>query len=524
VESASEFPALTLFVERARAVRPDFDLNAENIKTVTSICARLDGLPLVIELIAARMRLMSPQALLDRLSGQFVLTADGMRAASERQKTLHNAIYWSYNLLSPDEQRLFVYLSVFSGSFTLDALETMFSQKGIEKPLPNLIALLLDKSLLKLAPDFEQSSETRYTMLVTIQEYARERLRELGEESEIRNEHLAYFLDLAEQADKKLRGHSQIEWLNRLNSDRDNLRAALNWAIETKQTEIALQMACKLHWFWFVRGDHSEGSQWLRRTLNMPDVTLYPEAQAQALTQLAHHTWLQSGAKEARPLVEQALSVAQAHGHKWNTAKALAILGLVLIFEHNFDEAESTLEKSKGLFQEVGDKWGYAHAVMGLALGLSMQDDRAPSLALHEQGLLLFRGLGDRYFQSVALRYIGKLQVSQDDLTGGITALREALLFAQDLNSKFEIYAVTWYFAEAAQRAGNFRHAVLLFWAAKNIADSIGAWLKKDEIEFQINLEACRTALEDAEYEEAVETGHAMPMEQAIAYALQGSD
>src|SRR6185503_12191144 len=153
VESASNYPALTLFAERARAVRSDFSLNADNIETIAAICARLDGLPLVIELIAARMRLMTPQALLARLSRQFVLTADGMRAASERQKTLYNAIDWSYKLLPPKEQKLFVYLSVFSGGFTLEAVEAMFSRRMTEKSLPNLIALLLDKSLLKFAPD-----------------------------------------------------------------------------------------------------------------------------------------------------------------------------------------------------------------------------------------------------------------------------------------------------------------------------------------------------------------------------------
>ena len=250
--------AATSSMARARAVRPDFALDIENVKTVSAICARLDGLPLAIELIAARMRLMTPQVLLDRLSGQFVLTADGMRAASERQKTLNNAIDWSYNLLPLEEQKMFAYLSIFSGGFSLEAVEAIFPGKIIEKPLPTLIALLLDKSLLKLAPDAEAYAEARYTMLVTIQEYARERLQEMGEETEIRNEHLAYLLALAEKADKELRGRYQLEWLNRLNSDRDNLRAALGWAIETGQTGNALQLVRKLHGFWIILSNFNE--------------------------------------------------------------------------------------------------------------------------------------------------------------------------------------------------------------------------------------------------------------------------
>jgi predicted ATPase/DNA-binding XRE family transcriptional regulator len=524
VENASEYPALALFAERARAVHSDFSLNPDNIKTIAAICAHLDGLPLVIELIAARTRLMSPQALLDRLSAQFVLTADGMRAASERQKTLHNAIEWSYNLLSPEEQKLFAYLSVFSSGFTLDAVEAMFSQKVTEKPLPNLVSLLLDKSLLKLAPNPESSSEARYTMLMTIQEYAREHLREMGEETEIRNLHLAYFLALAEKGDKEMRGPNQIEWLHRLGSMRDNFRAALQWMIETRQTEAALQMARKLHWFSFVRGDHTEGRHWLGRVLAMPDAPLYPESCAEALTQLAHHTWLIIGSKEARPFVEQALAIARAHGDKENIARALAVLGLVLTFEHNFALAELTLEESMALFQEVDDKWGYAHAVICLALGPSMQDDRATALTLHEQALVLFREVGDRYFQGVSLRHIGDLRVKEGDGARGAAALREALTLAQQLDSKYEIGACLWNLGYAVQRAGNSARAVHLYGAAKNFLDLIGAWNEREASEFENDLAPCRAALDESEFATAMEQGRAMTMEQVIAFALENND
>jgi predicted ATPase/DNA-binding XRE family transcriptional regulator len=523
MESASKYPALTLFVERARAIRSDFSLNADNIETVAAICAHLDGLPLVIELIAARIRLMSPQALLERLSARFVLTADGMRAASERQKTLRNAIDWSYNLLPPEEQKLFAYLSVFSGSFTLEAVEARFSQKFTEKPLPDLIALLLDKSLLKRASHLEEHGETRYTMLVTIQEYARERLQEMGEAAEVCNAHLAYFLDLAEKADKEVRGHNQLEWLRRLQSDRDNLRAALDWAIETGQTEQALQMACNLHWFWFVRGDHTEGREWLKRVLELPESARFPESQAEALTQLAHHTWLQIGAKEARPLVEEALSVARGHDDKRNMARALTILGLVLTDENDFVAARSTLEESKALFQEIEDIWGFAHALMGLALESFKEDDQAGSLALHEQALMLFREVGDQYFQCAAQRWIGLLQGMTGDETNGMAALGEALILGQQLESKFEIGVVLSWWGEAEKRSGHSARAVCLYWAAKNILQSISAWGDTDEAQFEIDIAPCRAALGESAFAEAVQQGRAMTMEQAIAYALEDS-
>src|SRR3990172_6685673 len=231
----------------------------------------------------------------------------------------------------------------------------MFSSTDTAKSVSDLIALLLDKSLLKRV--LNEHGEPRFTMLVTIQEYVRERLREMGEEAEIRNLHLAYFLELAEKGDREIRGPNQIEWLHRLDVMRDNFRAALEWAIETGQTETALQMACRLHWFWFARGDHNEGKRWLGRVLALPDAPLYPDAHAEALTQIAHHTWLQIGAEEARPFVEQALSIARAHDDKRNIAKALAILGLVMNIEHNFAAAQVALEESKTLFQEVHDDW-----------------------------------------------------------------------------------------------------------------------------------------------------------------------
>ena len=525
----TKFPALTLFAERARAVRPDFTLNHENVKTVSAICAHLDGLPLGIELIAARMRLMSPRALLERLDDQFILSADGMRAASERQKTLRNAIDWSYRLLSPEEQKLFAYLSVFSGDFTLAAVEAMFSRKVTEQPLPNLIALLLDKSLLKLAPDLE-ASEVRYTMLVTIQEYAREHLQEIAEETSIRNAHLAYFLDLAEKADRELRGHNQLEWFSRLNADRDNLRAALDWAIETEQTEMALQMARNLHWFWFVRGDHREGIQLLERVLRMADAFLFPNACAEALAQLAHHVFIQVHHSNLRveensvtPLAEQALSMARAHDDKHNTARALAMLGLALTYGEDFAAAQSALEESQRLYQEVHDEWGYAHTLMCLAWGFSRQGNAEVYLPLNKQALEVFRKLGDRYFMCVTRRGMAAAQLMLEDWASALAGLREALIAAHELKSKYEIAVTLAWRGIAEKQLGNPARSVHFFWAHRNILDLIGVWSEDDEPEFESDVAPCRAALGEEAFAQAVEEGRAMTMEQAIAYALEDS-
>jgi predicted ATPase/DNA-binding XRE family transcriptional regulator len=526
MEAVPKFPGLILFAERAHAVRTDFALTAANIKIVASICARLDGLPLAIELIAARIRLMSPQVLLEHLSDQFVLSADGMRTESARQRTLHHAIGWSYALLPPEERRLFAYLSIFAGGFTLDAVESMFSHHFKDKPVGELLASLFDKSLIQ-----RTSNELRgdgYDMLATIRQFASNCLRRIGHESSARNLHLAYFLDLAAQADKDLRGPNQVAWLKRLNTMRDNLRAALEWAIESGQAEAALQMARKLHWFWFVRSDHNEGRQWLGRILTVPDASLYPESYAEALTQLAHHTWVQShrawlqgGANEALPPVVQALAVARNNNDRHNIARALAMRALVFIDQKDFASAQSTLDESKVLFQEVHDQWGHAHAVLCEGFAEYLQDNQSTSLALNEQALAEFREVGDRYFMSVTLRYIGELQTKQGNLTQGEAALREALILSHQLEAKFEIAMSLWSAAEAAQNAKKPAHAVALYWMAKNVYDSIGSWIAEDETDFENRLRACSAQLDESVFATAIEQGRAMNPEQAIQYALE---
>jgi predicted ATPase/DNA-binding XRE family transcriptional regulator len=523
IERAAQHPALILFAERARAVRADFSLTSENIETVAAICARLDGLPLVIELMAARMRLMSPQALLDRLTGQFVLTADGMRAASERQKTLQHAIDWSYQLLQPEEQRLFAYLSVFTGNFSLEMVESMLSEKSMSRPVPDLLVSLLDKSLLKRAPDFESSNEVRYTMLVTLREYARNRLREMGEETEIRNRHLTYYLGLAEKASHELRGPHQAEWLRGLASVRDDLRSALDWAIETQQTEVALQMGSYLSWFWFRRSDLGEGRQWLGKVVALPDTSKYPHWYSDVLAQLALGTWLHVGGGQARPFVEKAISIAHKHDDRRNVAWASVVLGLVLIGEGDFTGAQLVIEKSKAFFKNVHGEWGYAMAVLGDALGAFIQDDLTLSLALHEESLAVFRRLGDKYFENTALRFIGIIEVRQDNLKRGGEALREALLLAREIDSKYEIAAAINHMGDAALAEHNPVRAVHLKWAAKNIYDSIGTWQQEDEANFENELALCRNLLSEPEFAAAIAEGRAMTMEQAIDYALKFS-
>jgi predicted ATPase/DNA-binding XRE family transcriptional regulator len=518
VENASAYPALTLFSQRARAVRPDFGLQSDNLATIASICAQLDGLPLAIELMAARMRLMTPRDLLKQLNNDFALSADGMRPLSPRHKTLNDAIRWSYNLLPKEEQSLFAYLSIFSGGFTLETVESIFSRRITGKSAAGVVTSLWDKSLLHQVSD--PDGAVRFSMLVTIQQFALHCLQDMGNEEDVRNAHLAYFLNLAEQADSEIHGPDQVRWFRRLSAERDNLRSALEWAIETGQTETALLMACNLSLFWLRRSDLGEGRQWLGRVAALPNAVQYPLLHSHALAQLAFHTWLQMGPKDARPFVEQALTVAGACNDKRNIAWALTILGLVLISEGNFTEAQSVLEESKAFFREIHDEWGYANAVISLGNGAYHQGDQATALALHEESLPVFRKLGDSYFQGVALRFIGMLQIKLGNATKGLGALQEALALDQEIESKYEIASVLRHIAHASQSGGDPVRAVYLFSASKSIFAAMGAWQPENEVEFERDLAPCRTALGDKAFSEAMEHGRTLTMEQAIAHAL----
>jgi non-specific serine/threonine protein kinase len=434
---------------------------------------------------------------------------------------LNNAINWSYGLLSSEEQKLFAYLSVFSGGFTLDMVEKTFSRTVTEKSIPDHVASLLDKSLLQRGS--VEHNGTYYTMLVTIQEFARNRLRDMGVETETRNRHLAYFLDLTKNADRELRGPKPLEWLRRLGTIVDNLRAALDWAIQTRQTELALRLVRKIDWFWFIRSDHMEGRQWLERVLKMPDTALYREAHAEALYNIAHHIWLQSGYIESRPYAEQALSIARMNNDKLNIARALSILGLVLADEKNFTEAQFALEESMALYQKVSDEWGYAHSLTCLGHVWQVQGDLETAVSLREQALDLFRKLGDRYFESATLSFLGLVQATRGNLERGRAELRESLILAQQLDSRYEIAMTLWSFAKVSQTEGNQPRAVHLYLAAKNAYDSIGAWTKEHELKLEDYLIPGRAALGESAFAEAVEEGRAMTREQAIAYALENS-
>ena len=405
---SAQYAALTLFAERARAVRPDFKLETGNAQAVASICRQLDGLPLAIELIAARMRLMSPQALLERLNDPFILFSDGMRGIPARQKTLHNTIGWSYHALTPEEQEIFAGLAVFSGGFTLETAEAVFSGSFTGKTVIDLLTSLVDKSLLKrvISPE----GEVRFIMLVTIQKFALARLRQADQEAVARDAHLAYLLDLAERADKAMRGPDQAKWSVRLEGERDNFRAALEWAVSSQQTEQALRLLRALGWPWEVSGHYQEARGWLEKIQALPDAAHYPALLTGALNHIGRHSWTQNRFAEARAFLEESRGLAATLGEAGEPvlAETLIWLGLVVHYvDHDMHAARAMFERSLELYR----KWGIEHGValstfhLGIVEGDAENADRA--LALLEESLGLFRQVGDLFFIARVSIYLG---------------------------------------------------------------------------------------------------------------------
>jgi non-specific serine/threonine protein kinase len=417
VQKAGQFPALALFAERARAVLPEFALNENNLKFVASICNQLDGLPLAIELIASRMRLMSPKELAERMSNQFLLSADGMRSVPERQKTLGNAIGWSYNQLSFEEQKMFVCLSVFSGSFSLNAAESIFATMFTGRPVTELIASLSDKSLLLRSSS--HGGETRMSMLYTIQQFALEHLRQIGDEDRIRDAHLEYFVQYAEIARKEIRGSRQVEWLERIENEHNNNRAAMEWAISSQKTEAALRLFCALGWPWEVRGYNNEAYAWLNKIRNLPDILQYPLLYSQALNHIGRYSlWDQANFQTGYSLLEvsEKISFGLGEAGEINLAETSNWLGLLKLFndEKGSEKARPLFERGLELYLKWEDLWGVALSIFHLGILESSLQHNDVAEILFEQSYEQFQSLGDIFFMGRVSLFLGYLHFDLD--------------------------------------------------------------------------------------------------------------
>jgi predicted ATPase/class 3 adenylate cyclase len=559
LEQVTQYEAVRLFIERARAAKADFTVTSDNAPEVAEICARLDGLPLAIELAAARIKLLSPKAMLDRLGDRLRLLTGGARNLPERQRTLRGAIEWSYELLDAGEKTLFTRVAVFSGGFTLEAMETICDAEG-ELPLDIIegASSLLDKSLLRQEEGAED--EPRFVMLETIHEYARERLEQSGETGEIRKLHAQYFLALAEQGESKLRGPEEARWLEHLEIEHDNMREALSWALDGEEAELGLRLAGALWRFWWIRGHYHEGRRWLEEALAKD--SRVSAARAKALEAVG---WLaddQGDIDRAVAAAEEGLDLSAEAGIQSSVAAPfLRILGSAAVIRGDHERAARLYEESLALSREAEDTRSVASSLLQLGNVTSERGDYEGAKGFYEEGLALSRKLDDTalltsYLISLGYESLlqgdpergatlneeaavllgerghkGKLQYALDNL--GWAALmrgdhqqarslhQESLVLSRELGDKLVAAESLEGLACSAAR-GEEERAARLFGATEALREAVGYHQAPRERALREPfLGAARSRLEEAKWEAAWAEGRAMTFEDAVAYALE---
>ena len=433
--------AVRLFVERARLRCPEFELTERNVEVVARICSGLDGIPLAIELAAARVRVLPVEDIASRLDERFRLLTSGNPTGTERQRTLGALMDWSYSLLGEDERRLLRSLSIFRGGFTLGAARSVYGSEGAgadEYWVIDLLTRLVDKSLVLLEP---AGGETRYRMLETIRQYAWERMEEVGESQEYRSRHALLFANLAERSEDALLTERQGDWLARMEREHDNLRAALAFYREGEPGgERELALLGSLVWFWYFRGYVSEGRGWLEAALQEAQRDARTVTLAKVLSAAGVMAYLQSDYGAARARLEEGLVIWEELQDKRGTAFTLAFLGRVLSRQGE-RRSVPMLERSAELFKAVGEKWGLALALdfLGTALvgvAWSAEDDRRVA-ALHEESIALYRELGHRWGVALELSNFGRVALRAGDYAAARERLDEALHIQREVGDKW---------------------------------------------------------------------------------------
>ena len=513
-------PSGRLFLERARAVSPNFEITGENAGAVAAICWRLAGLPLALELAAAKARFLDPVALLSRLDQ--ALSSTWARDLPERQRTMRAALNWSYELLSDPERELFRRLSVFSGGFSLEAAEAVGATGSDDAgEVLDLLGRLVEQSLVEAKPD-PGGGAARYGILEPVRQYARERLEKSGEAEEGRRRHAGFYLALAETAEPELKGAGQVEWLNRLEREHDNLRTALSWLLKRDEVEAAAHLEYSLYVFWWIRGYHTEGRRWIETTLARGS-DLSSVGRARALFVRGAMAMGQGDHSVAETCYTESYALFEAVGDVYGGARPGLGLGLLAMSRADAQQATQYLQESAKAASEVGDYFWAALSLNALgmvALGQRDYDGAQASLA---EGLALAQRAGDRFSRYIALYNQSVLAQAQGDYD------RAAALFEEDLEFSLEVgdYANTAYcmegLAAVAVARGEVDRAARLLGAAQRIREEVGAAVytyRPDRSLQERTTTAAHTQLGEPAFEQAQAEGRAMTFEQAIKYAL----
>jgi predicted ATPase/class 3 adenylate cyclase len=511
--------SVRLFVERAVAVRPAFVLTNQNAQEIVQVCQQLDGIPLALELAAARVKGLPVEQIAAKLHDRFRLLTKGSRTALPQHQTLKAAIDWSYNLLSDSERILFRRLAVFSGGFTLEAADAVCAAGDVDAPeFLDLLALLVDKSLVMAEV---RGAHARYRLLDTLRQYALDRLLETGEITDLRPKHRDWYLGLAERAAPELFGGTQSVWYERLETEHDNFREALEWSCEHADGDAGLRLAGALYTFWQVRGYLSEGREWLTKVLSRsPEAAA--SARANALSAAAYLARAQHDYTEADTLARSSLAEFNELGEKRGIARSEYLLGLVASDVGDYGRATGHFNRSLISFRELGDKRGIGISLNMLGDVARCRGEYASARSLYEESLSLRRELGDDRMIAIAIHNLGYVALHQEDRERAGKLFKESLAIRQRIGHKQGVAYCLAGLAAVAAALHDFDRGAKLWGAAETLLGDIGAYLDpSDRLECDRTVAMVRNALGEEKFKEALRGGRSMDSGQAIEYAVR---
>jgi predicted ATPase/DNA-binding XRE family transcriptional regulator len=512
-------PSGRLFVERARAASPSFSLEGENSSAVAAICWRLAGLPLALELAAAKARFLGSTALLSRLDR--ALSIGAARDLPPRQSTMRATLDWSHSLLEEHQQVLFRRLSVFAGGFTLEAAEVIGTTAAIDPDeVVDLLGGLAEQSLVTVRQGHD--AQARYGMLEPVRQYAQGLLEENGETEETRRRHAGYYLSLAERAGPGLKGPDQVPWLRRLETELDNLRAAIRWSIDRGEVEAVARMAFSSWLFLWLHGHLDEGRRWMERALarvpDMPDSTRARLLLVAGTLAQGRGDW-----EPARLYLEESLALFRGLGDEEGVAYALAAVGLVDLGQKRYERGLAVVEESIGRFLEVGERWAASPMLSFAAAASLSRGEIARARQLAERGLSLAREVGARDALYLTLQALATVARAEGDNERAARLFGEGLSLSAEVEDHSSLAYYLQGLAAVAASEGELARAARLWGAAETLLETteiISYAHAPDRSLYQRQVAAARARLDDAAWEAAWAEGRAMMPQQAVAYAL----
>jgi non-specific serine/threonine protein kinase len=545
-EELLNYEAVKLFVARARQSKPNFALTEENAPSVAEICARLDGLPLAIELAAARVKILAPQAILTKLENRLKLLTGGARDLPARQQTMRGAVEWSYDLINEDEKILFRRLAVFAGGFTFEAAESVaggqwsvVSEEKISnseetannnpqqlttdhRPLTtdilDGITSLVDKSLL-IAKE-QSGGEMRFRMLEVVREYALESLAANNEAEAMRRSHAAYFLALGEEADPHLTGAESVKWLNHLEDEHDNLRDALRWSLEN-DTEMALRLAGAMLHFWHIHGYLAEGQKWSETALNRSGDALTP-ARCKVLLTVARMAWLHGDYQSASKYYQESLTAGRATGDARQIAQSCRGLGILAYVESDHTAAREFFEESLASGRELDDEKLITASLISLGELERTEGNYTTARLLYEESLALRRQTNNKDALSNNLINLAAAACLEGDDAAARLYYTEALKLQNELGHKTDISHSLDGFAALAIKRGDVRNAARLAGAAERLREKVGYQIEPaDRCFCDVYLAEIKTKMDEADFSALYEQGSKLKLEEAVALCLE---